>query len=124
MIPLESVNIAFDIWRAAKTNTNTPVPAELWDMVRQILPVHKKSEICKVLRISGNQIKQHCAATPISKVQELQPLQSIGNDFIEAIPASNAGMSELTLKGNSKSLHLYLPTTALREVLPMLGELL
>jgi hypothetical protein len=93
-------------------------------MVRFLLLAHKRSEICKVLCISGSQIKKHCAATSINKDQESQSLQSIGNDFVETIPAPSTGMSELILKGNSKSLHLCLPTTALREALSVLGALL
>ena len=65
------------------------------------------------------------------------PLPEITGDFVEATPArlieepcvesgavANNGMSELTVKGRFKSLHLCVPTVALSEVLPMLGELL
>lgn len=123
MITLESAKQAFDAWRMAKSHENTPTPAELWVMVSQLLPSYKRSEICKALRISSNQIKTHCPAIDVN--HELVPMQSSSNNFVEATPAPTASsMSELTLKGKSKSLHLCLPTTALSEVLPVLGKLL
>ncbi len=134
MITLESAKIAFDTWRASKANINTPAPAELWGMVEQLLPTYRRAEICKVLRISGHQIKSYCTATLPAKAQVLLPPKANG-DFVEALPAqpiekphietvANTGMSELTVKGRFKSLHLCLPTIALRELLPVLGELL
>lgn len=122
MITLESAKIAFDTWRASKANINTPAPAELWDMVEQLLLTYKRAEICKVLGISGHQIKAHCAEA--SKSQDLQPVRPNGDSFVEAIQAPIAAMSELTLKGNSKSLHLCLPTSALCDILPIVGRLL
>lgn len=122
MITLESARIAFDRWRASKAHINTPAPTELWDMVEQLLLTYKRAEICKVLGISGNQIKSYCIASA-TKDQELQPPQVLGS-FIEATPALNIEMVELTLKGNSKSLHLSLPASALCDILPMLGKLL
>lgn len=123
MISLESAKIAFDKWRVSKANINTRAPTELWGMVDQLLPTYKRAEICKALGISSHQIKSYCTATSTTKDQVLQPQKSIGN-FVEAMPALNVGMAELTLRGESKSLHLCLPTSALHEVLPMLGALL
>ena len=124
MITLELAKQAFDEWRATKVNINTPTPTELWDMVAELLPLHKKSELCKVLGISGHQIQSHCMVSSSSKDQPWQ-LPRVATDFVEATPpAVNVMMAELTLKGASKSLHICLPTTALGEVLPMLGPLL
>lgn len=123
MITLASTKLAFDAWRITKTNDKSPIPVELWDMVKQLLASYKQTEICKVLRISGNQIKTHCITPSITKGQAMQPSQAIGN-FVEATPALNVGMTELILKGDSKSLHVALPISALHEVLPMLGALL
>lgn len=123
MITLESTKQAFEAWRKSRRNENTPTPTELWDMVNQLLPSHKRSEICKVLRISSNQIKTHCLATDVD--YGLAAMQSSSNNFVEATPTPTTNsMSELTIKGKSKSLHLCLPTAALSEVLPMLGGLL
>ena len=124
MITLEFAKQAFDSWRANKANGNTQIPVKLWDMVRQLLLTHKKTKICRVLRISSNQIKRHCITTSIGKNEELRSPQADSRDFVEAIPTTTTAMSELTLKGNSKSLHLCLPTSALREILPVLVELL
>jgi len=125
MITLETTKTAFDIWRATKTNSNTPTPTKLWNMVRHLLPTHKMARICKALHISGSQIKKHCIEISTS---EGQKPQFVDNDFVEALPlpisSSVASTSELTLKGSNKSLHICLPTSALREILPALGELL
>ena len=126
MLTLESAKEAFARWRASKANINTKAPVELWSMVEQLLPTHKRAEICKALGISSHQIKSYCTASSATKDQVLQPPHAIGN-FVEAMPALNigmTGMTELTLKGSSKSLHLSLPTSALHEVLPILGSLL
>ena len=123
MITLESAKQAFDTWRANKINTNTPIPVELWDMVDQLLPMHKKTELCKILGISSHQIQLHCTARSVTENRVSAPPEIIG-DFIEATPPPSSGMAELTLKGESKSLHLCLSTSALSEILPMLGALL
>lgn len=124
MITLELARQAFDEWRARKININTPTPANLWDMVGQLLSTHKRSELCKVLGISGHQILSHCTASLIAEEQVRVPSKAL-SDFVEATPPpQNVGMAELTLKGQSKILHLCLPTTALCEVLSMLGPLL
>jgi len=128
MITLEFTKIAFDTWRAAKTKTNTPVPIELWDMVTQLLLTYKRPEICRVLGISSDQIKQHCIALSANKNNESHPIHSFDNDFVEAIPTLTSGigdaMVELTIKGEARLMHLSLPTSVLSEVLPVLGKLL
>ena len=128
MTTLETTKIAFDAWRAAKTKTNTPVPTELWNMVSQLLLTYKRPDICRVLGISSDQIKQHCIAMPANKNHESHPIHLANNNFVEAIPALIAGKSdetaELTIKGEAKSLHLCLPSSMLRDVLPILGKLL
>ena len=138
MITLRSTKKAFEAWRAARANTATPIPAKLWEMVQHLLLTHQKSIVCKVLRLSGGQIKKHCNASINSiggaisnnkKVikKSLAQKTSDDNDFVTAMPLPIAGKSstcELTLKGISKSLHLCLPISALRDILPMLGELL
>ena len=134
MITLESAKLAFDRWRTSKTNVNSATPAELWGMVDQLLLTHKRVDVCKVLGISGHQVKSNC--TTISPTKAL-PLPEVTGDFVEATPTqlieepsiavgtvANTGMSKLIVKGRFKSLHLCVPTAALREVLPMLGELL
>ena len=122
MTTLESVKRAFELWRAAKVHSNTPAPLELWDKVSQLLLAHEKSEICKTLGVSTDQIKRHCAPTSVDSA--VKPPKTHNNDFVEAISASAPAMSELTLKGKTKSLHISLPTSALCEVLSALGELL
>lgn len=129
MITLESTKIAFDTWRTTRAKSNTPTPRGLWDMVKQLLPEHRRTEIYKTLGISSNQIKKHCGiSSPLSVTasnnqKETQEIDD--SDFVTAIPLPTIGSSsELTLKGSSRSLHLRLPTAALRDVLPIIGELL
>jgi hypothetical protein len=124
MMTLESASEKFATWRATKTNKNTAVPPELWNMVRDLLSTYKGAELCKVLGISSAQIKRHCAKEPTLKKQELLHQLTNSDDFVEAIAAPTNVMSEVTIQGPSRSLHLCLPTSALREVLPVLGELL
>ena len=123
MVTIESAQLSFDRWRSSKASSSAHIPEKLWDMVRQLLLTHKRAEICKALGVNSNQIKSHCATSSITKNQMPQPSQAIG-DFVEATLPTNVGMAELTLKGQSKSLHLSLPTSTLREVLPILGALL
>lgn len=124
MVTLESAKQAFEEWRVAKININTPTPAELWEMVNDLLLRHKKSELCKTLGISNHQIQSHCATSQLTDNRTSTSSYPV-DGFVEATPAaSNVAIAELTLKGASKSLHLCLPTTSLSEVLPMLGALL
>jgi hypothetical protein len=104
---------------------------ELWDMVKQLLAKHRRTEIYKTLGVSSSQIKKHCGiASPLGvtasnnqKIKEAQEMHD--TDFVTATPLPATGStSELTLKGSSRSLHLRLPTAALRDVLPIIGELL
>lgn len=135
MITLKSTKTAFEAWRAARANTAMPIPAKLWGMVKHLLSIHQKTKICKTLRLSGGQIKKHCTASAIAKnkkvIQQSQaPKTPPNNDFVTAMPLPAAkstiekSTSELILKGSSKSLHLSIPTAALCDVLPVLGELL
>lgn len=124
MVTLESAKQAFEIWRANKPSINTPTPVELWDMVEHLLPNYKRGEIYKALGISCRQIQTNCRLGSIAKNQIATPPE-VFSDFVEATPPPlNVGLAELTLKGDSKSLHLCLPVTALGNVLPMLGALL
>ena len=136
MITLESAKLAFDRWRTSKTNVNSATPTELWGMVDQLLLTHKRVKVCKVLGISGHQVKSNCTTISPTKAKA-SPLLEVTGDFVEATPTqfiedpsvevgavAKTGMSKLTVKGRFKSLHLCVPTAALREVLPMLGELL
>ena len=133
MKTLESVKIAFETWRATRPSISSPIPKKLWDMVEDLLPIHKKSKICKILRLSGSQIKKHCnicAKHPsvTEKNATSQILNSLAdNDFVKAVspPIHNqTSMSELTLKLRTASLQLRLPTYALSEVLSMVRKLL
>jgi hypothetical protein len=137
MITLESTKTAFEAWRATRTNKSSPIPTKLWDMVKHLLLKHKKSEIYKALQLSSKQVKKHCSID-IKSIHSIDNSQKATNkprmqqivaneDFVltALLPITNeASMSELTLKGNAKSLQLRLPTSALCGILPMLGQLL
>lgn len=141
MTTLETAKIAFDTWRAERINTHVPFPATLWEMARQLLETHKKTEVYKTLRISSHQIKRFCKENlPLRQVPSnnaagvihSQPQQiSTSDDFVAATPASQGFdspnkkmMSMLTLTSNNKTLQLSFPTSALADVLPALGALL
>lgn len=133
MKTLESAKIAFEAWRAARPGISSPIPKKLWDMVEDLLPTHKKSKICKILHLSGSQIKKHCnicAEHPgiTGKNATSRILKNLAdNDFVKAVPPpihNQTSMSELTLKLRTASLQLRLPTYALSEILLMVRKLL
>ncbi len=141
MITLETAKIAFDTWRIERSNTSVPFPTTLWDMVKQLLSAHKKTEICKTLHISSNQIKRSCAenlgsgqasnSLTASKINsQPQQIPTCG-DFVAATPAPQSFdpptkeiMSVLTLTSSNKTLQLSIPISALPDVLPAFGALL
>lgn len=129
MVTLESTKAAFSKWRATRSNSSSPIPEKLWDMIRQLLQTHKRSEICKILHISGGQIKKHCdIVTPAKNLVDNKKAkaQVSTNNFVAAIPApitAEKSTSELIFKCGAKSLQLNLPTSALCDVLPIFGEL-
>ena len=57
-ITLESAEEAFHLWRAQRSSRVESIPENLWAMALQLHPQHKRSEICKRLRLSGSQLKQ------------------------------------------------------------------
>ena len=140
MITLESTKIAFATWRAKRANSAEPIPAKLWKMVDSLLLTQKPFMICKPLGLSWSQSRKHCSNFPsaINKQRRNKKITtrpqalktSPTNDFVTAVPLPVAkspiekSTSELILKGSSKSLHLFIPTAALRDVLSVLGELL
>jgi len=133
MKTLKSAKIAFEAWRVARPSVSSPIPEKLWDMVEDLLPIHKKSKICKILRLSGSQLKKHCnicAKHPnvTGKNTTSRILRNLAdNGFVKAVspPIDNqTSMSELTLKLRTASFQLKLPTYALSEVLPMVRKLL
>ena len=125
MTTLATTKQVIDEWRTAKINSNTPIPKKIWSMVEQLLLVHTKSEIRKALGITSGQIRSHCVVNlPIGNQAAQSAIRAV-NNFVEATPPPlNIGMAELTIKGDSKTLQLRLPATALSEVLPILGAFL
>ena len=124
MTTLEATKKAFDSWRITRVHSTSPIPAELWGMVKNLLSTHKISAICKVLHLSNSQIKNHCIRSSIKNPPQLLTGQSLSNDFVEAKPLTFPEMCELTFKTDSKSLSLSLPVSSLRETLLIFEKLL
>ena len=55
---LDNVSHLFHQWRSGKKHRD-PIPSQLWDKVAAISSQHSISELCKRLRISYSQYREH-----------------------------------------------------------------
>lgn len=55
---LEKVGSAFDSWRASRRDNHSPIPEELWSMVKTIYPHYSRGSICLRLGLSSAQLKR------------------------------------------------------------------
>ena len=58
-ISIESVEASFDQWRAQRSSRSELIPKHLWSMALGLYPQYERSKICRRLRLSGGQFKQH-----------------------------------------------------------------
>ena len=59
IITLESVEQAFCDWRAQRSNRAEVIPKNLWRMALKLYPQHKRTIICRRLKLSGGQFNRH-----------------------------------------------------------------
>ena len=112
---LDMVEEAFSHWRQTRRYRCEAIPLSLWEMVSKLCPEYKRSEICRRLRLSGQQFKQ--------RVQHGTALAA--HDFVVAkanqmITPLDVSKITLTLQGQQRSLSLTLPTSNIAQVLPHL----
>jgi hypothetical protein len=68
---LAQLDARFTHWRQHRTTPAEPIPQALWDHAVALTAVLPRSRVARRLRLSGQALKQHCAAqhtTPSAKV--------------------------------------------------------
>jgi hypothetical protein len=112
---LEKVCMAFEAWRANRSNRREHIPEHLWIMVKKLLPLYKRSTICKALHLSGGQLKLHCF-----DVKTKGPGVKQNDGFAEAFLPLLTTDCELTVQGSGKTLSIKISPQHLPIVLPLL----
>jgi hypothetical protein len=116
-LTLELVEEAFVQWREQRTSRSESIPQKLWEMVLKLHPKYKKTVICRRLRLSGSQLKQHLDSRP-----------SFDSGFVLAsVDSANEHLSpniQLTIQGKERALTLSVDVHTLDKILPNIGRLL
>lgn len=120
-LTLASVDEAFQQWRAGRQSRAEVIPEALWSMALGLYPQYKRSKICRHLRLSGGQFKQHLDNDRNTHTTHGFVLAS--RDEPKAMPEPTANV-QLTLKGHTRSMTLYFDVHALSQILPHIGALL
>lgn len=116
-LTLESVEEAFAQWREQRSNRSEPIPKKLWEMVLKIYPKYKRTVICRRLRLSGRQLKQHLDSRCCSESGfVLASVNSVKEHLIPSI--------QLTIQGKERTLILSVDVHALDKILPSISRLL
>jgi len=75
----------FDHWRHSRPTPRPRIPQSLWDQAVALTAVLPVSRVAKRLRLSTNDLKQHCAAKPLMLTAG-GPSAAVG--FVEVTAAS------------------------------------
>jgi hypothetical protein len=70
----------FDHWRQHRTTPAEPIPQPLWDHAVALTAVLPRSRVARRLRLSGQALKQHCAAQHTAPSTNTPPATM---DFVE-----------------------------------------
>jgi hypothetical protein len=73
----------FDHWRQHRPSRAAPIPQPLWEQAVALTALLPRSQVAKRLRLSGRELKKHCAAQPAPPTAATPPLAV---DFV-AFPA-------------------------------------
>jgi len=119
-LTLESVKEAFQQWRSARYSRAEPIPEALWSMALGLYPQYKRSKICHLLGLSGNQFKRRLEDTRDVCVNGFVVASC---DEVKATPEINAKI-QLIVQGKERALTLCVEVHLLSQVLPQLGALL
>jgi hypothetical protein len=90
-------------------------------MALRLHPQHKRSEICKRLRLSGSQLKQRLEGSGSPFAEHGFVLAS--SNGVKANPKPSPEV-QLTLQGKERTLTLCVGVDALLQILPHIGTLL
>ena len=127
MVNIDKVQEAFTYWRENKAHNNVKIPLYLRDMVRSLLPNYTKSDIRKILHLSGAQL--------YVMQQEQQSGNNILNNkiaattddgFIKVLPVINTSTTycEVVLQKQNSTVVFKIPIDYLYAVIPAFKELL
>ena len=100
-ITLESVEQAFCDWRAQRSNRAELIPKNLWRMALKLYPQHKRTIICRRLRLSGGQFKRHLEYVNHTGFHDDFVLAS--RDFVKENSNSSSEI-QLTVQGKERTL--------------------
>jgi hypothetical protein len=70
----------FDHWRQHRITPAEPIPQALWDHAVALTAVLPRSRVARQLRLSGQALKQHCAAQHTAQSTNMPPAAV---DFVE-----------------------------------------
>ena len=122
-LSLEDVASCFNSWRVERKTIREPVPKELRAMAASLYPSHKRSLICRRLRLSGSQLSLYigndepAASDGFVTAKSQIPQSSIA-------PKSLSNLISMTLNGKERSLHFSVSPCLLPEVLKHIKGLL
>lgn len=120
-ITLESVERAFYEWRTGRSSRTELIPKNLWHMALKLYPQHKRTIICRRLRLSGGQFKQHLEASGHAFLDNGFVLASADYVKKNSTPYSEV---QLTIKGKERTLTFSVDVHTLGQILPNIGVLL
>lgn len=121
-LALASVEEAFQQWRAGRHSRAELIPEALWSMALGLYPQYKRSKICRHLKLSGGQFKQHLDNDKNTRANRGFVLAS--RDEPKAMPEPPNPEVQLTLQGQSRSMTLCFDVHALPQILAHVGALL
>lgn len=120
-ITLESVEQSFQDWRLQRVNRTERIPKNLWVMAMGLYPQYKRAIICRRLKLSGGQFKQHLESDMNTPLDTGFVLAS--KDWVELNSAPNLDI-QLTIQGKERVLKLCVGIDILGQVLPHFEALL
>ena len=120
-ISIESVEASFDQWRAQRSSRSELIPKHLWSMALGLYPQYERSKICRRLRLSGGQFKQHLDGFRPALTDTGFVLAS--NDEPNAAPKVRSEV-QLVIQGKERALTFSVGMDALLQILPHIGALL
>jgi hypothetical protein len=121
VITLESVAASFQQWRETRMSHSEPIPEELWNQAVALYPQHKRSIICRQLRLGASQFNQHLANKNTSPAGSGFVLAS--HEIVKETPTQNTTV-ELSIQGASRNLKISVGVDLLSAVLPHVSALL
>ena len=121
IITLESVEQAFCDWRAQRSNRAEVIPKNLWRMALKLYPQHKRTIICRRLKLSGGQFNRHLEDINHTVFDDDFVLAS--RDFVKENSNSSSEI-QLTVQGRDRTLMLSINLHSLELILPHIGALL